>query len=65
MYITVPQIVLLVVFLLITIFIIYNIYMTLFVKTENEITATTNKFNNMHHRSEFDKSVSYHSFDNA
>ena len=59
------QISLLITFLIALMFIMYKMYMILYVKTETEISSTTNKFNNMHHRSDFDKSVSYHSLDNA
>jgi len=62
---SVPQIVLLVLFSITIMIIAYKVYTILFIKSESEIVATTNKFNNMHHRSEFDKSVSYHTLDNA
>ena len=62
---SIPQIMLLVLFAITVLVIGYKMYVILFVKSENEIVATTNKFNNMHHRSEFDKSVSYHTLDNA
>lgn len=65
MFLSVQQIILLVLSLITLMIIGYKMYMLLFVKSENEIAATTNKFNNMHHRSEFDKSVSYHTLDNA
>jgi len=62
---SIPQIVLLVIFFITLMIIAYKTYTILFIKSENEITATTNKFNNMHHRSEFDRSVSYHTLDSA
>jgi len=65
MMLSIPQIVLLVIFFITLMIIAYKTYTILFIKSENEITATTNKFNNMHHRSEFDRSVSYHTLDSA
>ena len=65
MLLSIQQIILLVLSLITLIFIGYKMYMILFVKTESEIASTTNKFNNIHHRSEFDRSVSYHTLDNA
>ena len=65
MMLSIPQIVLMVLFFITLIIIGYKMYTILFIKSESEIAATTNKFNNMHHRSEFDKSVSYHTLDSA
>lgn len=41
----------------------YKIYIVLFVPSIQQMKATTNQFNNINHKSDFDKSMSYHTLD--
>ena len=41
----------------------YKVYIVMFVPSVAQIRATTNQFNNIDHKSDFDKSVSYHTLD--
>lgn len=46
------------------ILLLYKLYNNLFLTTNDELNSTTNNFNNMHHKSDFEKVLSYHSMDN-
>jgi hypothetical protein len=43
--------------------ILYKVYVLLFIPSIQQIRATTNEFNNINHKSDFDKSMSYHTLD--
>lgn len=55
---------LLVACVLVLFYVMYQVYVVMYVPSENQIKSTTNTFNRMHQKSDYDKSVLYHTLDN-
>lgn len=55
---------LLAVCVLVLFYVMYRVYIVMYVSSESQTKSTTNIFNRMHQKSDYDKSVLYHTLDN-
>tara|TARA_Y100000389_G_scaffold94297_1_gene90940 strand:- start:171 stop:374 length:204 start_codon:yes stop_codon:yes gene_type:complete len=60
---SVNLILLILVSLILLIVVGYKLYTVMFVPSAEQIRATANSFNNITHKSDFEKSVTYHTLD--